>query len=119
MAWETSDRKSTLPADWPVRRQVVLSRAKGRCEVSHKSGRRCWDDAKDVDHIVPHSEGGSDDYSNLQAICSWHHSKKSSAEGGRAFQAADAERRKILKHPVEEHPGRISGPPRPTKHKGF
>jgi 5-methylcytosine-specific restriction enzyme A len=119
VAWETSDRKSTLPPDWPQRRQVVLRRAEGRCEVRKKDGRRCWDKAKDVDHKVPHSEGGSDDYFNLQAICEWHHKKKSSAEGGRAFQAADAERRKLLKRTPEKHPGVIEGEPRPTKYKGF
>jgi ATP adenylyltransferase len=44
----------------------VLTRAKGRCECcgAHEHQR-----APEVDHIVPRNHGGSDDLSNLQALC--------------------------------------------------
>ena len=44
----------------------VLTRAKGRCECcgAHEDQR-----ALEVDHIVPRNKGGSDDLSNLQALC--------------------------------------------------
>jgi 5-methylcytosine-specific restriction endonuclease McrA len=44
----------------------VLTRAKGRCEYcgAHEQQR-----ALEVDHIVPRNQGGSDDLSNLQALC--------------------------------------------------
>jgi diadenosine tetraphosphate (Ap4A) HIT family hydrolase len=44
----------------------VLTRAKGRCECcgAHEHQR-----ALEVDHIVPRNHGGSDDLSNLQALC--------------------------------------------------
>jgi ATP adenylyltransferase len=44
----------------------VLTRARGRCECcgAHQHQR-----ALEVDHIVPRSHGGSDDLSNLQALC--------------------------------------------------
>lgn len=44
----------------------VLTRAKGRCECcgAHEHQR-----ALEVDHIVPKNQGGSDDLSNLQALC--------------------------------------------------
>ena len=44
----------------------VLTRAKGRCECcgAHEHQR-----ALEVDHIVPRNQGGSDDLSNLQALC--------------------------------------------------
>jgi hypothetical protein len=44
----------------------VLSRARGRCECcgAHEHQR-----ALEVDHIVPKNQGGSDDLSNLQALC--------------------------------------------------
>jgi ATP adenylyltransferase len=44
----------------------VLTRARGRCECcgAHEHQR-----ALEVDHIVPKNQGGSDDLSNLQALC--------------------------------------------------
>jgi diadenosine tetraphosphate (Ap4A) HIT family hydrolase len=44
----------------------VLTRARGRCECcgAHEHQR-----ALEVDHIVPKNQGGSDDISNLQALC--------------------------------------------------
>jgi len=44
----------------------ALTRARGRCECcgAHEHQR-----ALEVDHIVPKNQGGSDDLSNLQALC--------------------------------------------------
>jgi ATP adenylyltransferase len=44
----------------------VLTRARGRCEYwgAHEHQR-----ALEVDHIVPRNQSGSDDLSNLQALC--------------------------------------------------
>jgi len=110
--WAGSDRKSRLPEDWPLLRQAVMDRAGGRCEAIKKSGRRCWDKGTDVDHKV-----AGDDHSlaNLQLLCTWHHARKSSREGNEAQAALRA----MLRHPVEQHPGVITGPPRPPKNKGF
>jgi ATP adenylyltransferase len=47
-------------------RYQVLSRAQGRCELC---GISKDEKALDVDHIIPRSKGGSDDISNLQALC--------------------------------------------------
>lgn len=110
--WADSDRKSRLPADWPLLRRIVRERSGGRCEVIKANGKRCWDDATDCDHITA---GDDHSLSNLQDICAWHHRKKSSAEGN----AAKAALRATLKHPVETHPGIIQGPPGPPKNKGF
>jgi ATP adenylyltransferase len=44
----------------------VLTRAKFRCELC---GTLDGDKALQVDHIVPRNHGGSDDISNLQALC--------------------------------------------------
>lgn len=38
--------------------------------------------ATDVDHIVPREQGGSDQWSNLQALCHSCHSKKTATEDG-------------------------------------
>ncbi|MFE9828490.1 HNH endonuclease [Streptomyces halstedii] len=37
-----------------------------------------------MDHVIPDSLGGTDDMSNLAAICTYHHRIKSSSEGGTA-----------------------------------
>lgn len=110
--WANSDRKSRLPADWPLLRRVVIERAGGRCEVIKRNGRRCWDDGVDVDHKV-----AGDDHSlaNLQLICIWHHKRKSSREGNEA----KALLRGQLKRAPEAPPGRIEGTPTPTQFKGF
>jgi len=44
----------------------VLKRSGGRCELCGTSSR---DNQIDVDHIVPRAKGGSNDISNLQALC--------------------------------------------------
>jgi len=47
-------------------RYTVLSQAKYHCELCGISADQ---KALDVDHIVPRNKGGSDDISNLQALC--------------------------------------------------
>ena len=47
-------------------RYQILKRAKFRCELC---GISAEDKALEVDHIVPRNHGGSDDPSNLQALC--------------------------------------------------
>lgn len=40
----------------------------------------CPEAASDVDHIVPRSEGGTDDEDNLQGLCKHHHGIKTRQE---------------------------------------
>jgi ATP adenylyltransferase len=47
-------------------RYDVIRRAKSRCEACGVSGD---ERALEVDHIIPRNKGGSDDPSNLQALC--------------------------------------------------
>ena len=47
-------------------RTEVFKRAKSRCEACGVSSEKRY---LDIDHIVPRSKGGSDDISNLQALC--------------------------------------------------
>jgi 5-methylcytosine-specific restriction protein A len=52
-----------------------------RCEwVDLSTGERCGRWAKDVDHIIPKSQGGADAMENLQSLCHNHHSMKTVRE---------------------------------------
>lgn len=101
MAWETSDRRSRLPADWPRIRQRILRRDGHRCTHLDEDGLRCPDRATDVDHV---RAGDDNADSNLTSLCSAHHRVKSSREGGAAMAA---KRRQIDKkfRRQETHPG--------------
>lgn len=119
MAWSTSDRKDSLPANWVQLRAQILHRAGGRCESRKRDGTRCWDKAVAVDHVLAHSEGGTDDPSNLAAICEWHHKIKSSAEGGRGYQKRMAKLRASIRREPETHKLIPKSQAVPRAHKGF
>lgn len=101
MSWATSDRRSRLPANWPSIVKRIKRRDNNQCTEKLVDGRRCPEVGTDVDHII-----AGDDHSdaNLTLLCSWHHDRKSSREGGIAaakkkrFQAAKFRR-------DEAHPG--------------
>lgn len=99
MPWDTSDRLSRLPSNWQTLRVRVLRRDSYRCQARDSLGILCGAPANQVDHIV-----AGDDHSldNLQALCRWHHDRKSSAEG----HAARRPRPKRARDP-EAHPGLI------------
>ena len=91
-------RTKPLPRDWGRTRQRILRRDQGICYVCGRPG------ANQVDHIVPASQGGSDEDSNLAAIhehpC--HTAKTAREANARNPMAAPRKR------PKEEHPGLIS-----------
>ena len=94
MAWEGSDRSSRLPPGW--RTQIVpriLERDAHTCRLQLPG---CTGHATEVDHI---RRGDDHSDANLQAACTWCHSKKSSAEGNAA------RRRWSNRRPRERHPG--------------
>lgn len=99
--WEGSDRRHRLPPDWDARRKRILRRDGYRCKVKNAYSERCKEPAVDVDHII-----NNDDHSesNLQAICEWHHDKKSGSEGARARAAAIRRTSKKFVR-TEAHPG--------------
>lgn len=99
--WAGSDRRQRLPKDWATRRRRVLRRDGNRCAERDQYGERCSEQATEVDHIEP---GDDHRESNLRALCSWHHQRKSSREGG---QARAIQRRKSDQkfRRTEPHPG--------------
>ena len=85
-AWQRTDpaSKHRYGAAWQKLRSRVL-REQPRCE--------CGAPTTDVDHIVAHADGGTDDRSNLRALCRDCH-KKHTAEQNRARRKRQRERPK-------------------------
>lgn len=105
--WEGSTRRRTLPRNWAEIRRRILERDRGRCQwVLGTTHRKCLRPATDVDHITRPADGGTDDDSNLRALCQWHHRWKSSREGGQASGAARRARRDTVAKPL--HPGLVA-----------
>lgn len=63
---------------WVKARDRILTRDAGLCQPCLRAGRVTM--ARQVDHIVPKSAGGTEDDSNLQAICAPCHKAKTQAE---------------------------------------
>ena len=96
MAWENSNRKARLPGDWSTRRVRVLRRDGYRCQAVDSTGSKCGAPANQVDHIEP---GDDHDYANLQALCRWHHGRKSAREGVAARRPRPRQAREPEPHP--------------------
>lgn len=97
MPWDTSNRKAELPHDWQARRIRVLRRDSYRCQARDSQGRVCGAWANQVDHI---ERGNNHDEDNLQALCRWHHARKSSAEGNAAKKPRPRREREPERHPA-------------------
>lgn len=67
---------------WRRLREQVLQRDSYLCQRCLALGR--YQEASEVDHIIPVAKGGSDQLSNLAAICTPCHKAKTAGEGGRA-----------------------------------
>ena len=63
---------------WQQLRKRILARDKGLCQQCLKAGK--YRPARDVDHIVHKANGGTDDVSNLQSLCSACHKAKTATE---------------------------------------
>jgi len=101
MAWSssTSDRAARLPSDWSSRRVRVLRRDGYRCQARDSTGVLCGKPANQVDHV---ERGDDHSLDNLQALCRWHHARKSSREGAQARRPKATQRRA-----PEPHPGMV------------
>jgi 5-methylcytosine-specific restriction protein A len=95
--WKNSNRRNQLPADWEKIRERTFRRDGYRCTaIRADTGNRCPDRATDCDH-VDQSRNWDHSDENLTSLCSWHHDRKSSAEGGRAKAARYAAKKR--RHP--------------------
>lgn len=99
----TSRRTQPLPKDWHRTRQRIARRDKHLCQLNYPG---CWGEVRigkgaHTDHIVPASEGGTDEDSNLRHACKSCHDKKTAQE------ANDA-KPKRLRPSSGKHPGLAS-----------
>ena len=80
MAWDHSltRHERGYGYEWTKRRAAVLARDLYLCQPCLSKGRPTQ--ATEVDHIVPKSQDGTDDFENLQAICRPCHATKTKAE---------------------------------------
>lgn len=85
MAWEGSNRRERLPADWGKLRDKVFARAGYQCQWTERYSdgtvERCIQPAEHCDHI---RRGDDHRLSNLRALCEPHHDMKSGREGHQA-----------------------------------
>jgi len=77
----TSRHERGYGTAWTVARKQAMRRDKALCQPCKSLGR--YIPASEVDHIVPKSQGGGDELSNLQCICNACHKVKTGKEGGR------------------------------------
>jgi hypothetical protein len=74
-------------------------RSGGQCEVVEDEV-RCDALMHEVDHIVPWYLSHDDRVENAQAICAWHHTRKTQREANNAAQV----KRSRGKRATETHP---------------
>jgi 5-methylcytosine-specific restriction endonuclease McrA len=100
MAWEGSDRRSRLPANWGELVKKVWERDKGQCTWRlPKTGKRCPRPGRDVDHRTP---GDDHRLTNLRLLCGHHHDKKTAMEG-----VFGRKKPRTKKREPERHPSRL------------
>ena len=77
-------------AAWDRLRPTILTRDDHLCQPCKAQGKIT--PARTVDHIKPKSQGGTDDPSNLRAICDGCHKAKTTQEGHEAQGHKPADR---------------------------
>lgn len=86
MAWDHSKSSTERGYGWQWQklRQHIMTRDRKLCQVCLAKGRATT--AREVDHITPKEKGGTDDWDNLQAICTDCHKAKTAADNGRPLR---------------------------------
>ena len=69
---------------WRKIRTLIIERDSGLCQQCIRNGRVTA--GLDVDHILPKSQGGSDNYVNLELLCRACHNIKTAGGGVKSLQ---------------------------------
>lgn len=97
MAFENG-KSRTSSSEWKRIRNLARTALTYECQHAHRG--ECAGPLE-LDHRVPHEEGGPDTLDNLQWLCKRHHAMKSQREAARGR----ARRRERGRYPKETHPG--------------
>jgi len=73
--------KRTRGRKWMALRDRALAKTQYRCAECLRNGRLAL--AKQVDHIIPLHQGGTDDLDNLEGLCLPCHEAKTARDMGR------------------------------------
>lgn len=85
MTWSRKSRHERgYGTAWDKLRKAILARDTHLCQPCKAKGRATA--AQAVDHIKPKANGGTDDPSNLQAICNECHDAKTAKDTGRRLK---------------------------------
>jgi 5-methylcytosine-specific restriction enzyme A len=94
MAWsKTSRHERGYGTVWTKLRKAILQRDHYLCQ--HCLAKGIATQGNHVDHIKPKAKGGTDEPSNLQVLCTKHHSAKSAKESVEARGRIYRERPRI------------------------
>lgn len=91
--WQNSTRRARLPKNWEAARRRILQRDNHHCQLRLEG---CTGRATEVDHRVA---GDNHDPTNLQAVCSSCHKRKTQAEAALARAPRPSRRRAQPNHP--------------------
>ena len=72
---------------WEKLRAQVMERDRHLCQPCYRATPQRFTPAREVDHILSKAKGGTDDLSNLQAICAPCHRDKSARDQGKVLRA--------------------------------
>lgn len=101
LAWESSQRRESLPSNWSQIRKRILKRDGDRCTASMRDGSRC----PTTTGLEVHHTGKANDHREhlLTVLCSWHHAKET-AEQSRKAKAIQRSKIRNKFRWSEEHP---------------
>lgn len=103
MAWSSSNRRASLPKDWPAIRQRVIKRDQGVCQWPLPFGGKCANPANEVDHKKNAHNHGLD---NLWLLCTTHHERKTQTEALAGRTRYEPKRINRYEHPNSKRSNR-------------
>lgn len=86
---KTSRHERGYDSNWVKLREVILARDNYLCVPCALKGKTT--PAREVDHIIPKGDGGTDEDTNLQSICIQCHKAKTILDNGGTLKGCNEE----------------------------